>query len=441
MIMRTPRDRSGVTLTEILISIMIMGVGLISLATLFPLGLLRLREASRLSRSAYLTESAGSDLATRNLLSQFSFQFSPWYAPPFMPLLYDPWIQDTPLPTTTGTPIGAYRGFGLTGDASSGMPFEGGPGLPVAYDPLWWTMIGQQYGGLRPNLYVNGTPNSSLTEGRFGSGIGLIRPGLGDPHPAPGSPDGPVSGLQRVTNFPVVLDYAVTDIFVSPEDIVWQSGQSTVNASPLLPDLAVNAGVLTTDWRYTWMFTGQRNDSRSATIYNGSVVIFENRPFGIEPDGSVSGERVVEAIYGYSTVLARPATVRGYGASANQTVLLRWPVDQPDPEVKVGSWIADVTYERSAAADNHYKAVDAPASVTGVPPYSSQRCIWYQVVKRTEPSGDPFDLVGYRSMTVWTHIPLQAKTLLDATGTPYHVNAALVSPHVVNVFPLPVCTR
>ncbi len=71
--MRTPKDRSGVTLTEILISIMIMGVGLISLATLFPLGLLRLREASRLSRSAYLTESAGSDLATRNLLSQISF--------------------------------------------------------------------------------------------------------------------------------------------------------------------------------------------------------------------------------------------------------------------------------------------------------------------------------------------------------------------------------
>ena len=37
--------RSGITLTEILISIMIMGVGLVSLATLFPLGLLRLREA------------------------------------------------------------------------------------------------------------------------------------------------------------------------------------------------------------------------------------------------------------------------------------------------------------------------------------------------------------------------------------------------------------
>ena len=40
----TPRS-AGITLTEILISILILGVGLVSLATLFPIGLLRLREA------------------------------------------------------------------------------------------------------------------------------------------------------------------------------------------------------------------------------------------------------------------------------------------------------------------------------------------------------------------------------------------------------------
>jgi Tfp pilus assembly protein PilV len=47
MIAHPSRARSGITLTEILISILIMGVGLISLATLFPIGLLRLRDASR----------------------------------------------------------------------------------------------------------------------------------------------------------------------------------------------------------------------------------------------------------------------------------------------------------------------------------------------------------------------------------------------------------
>ena len=45
------RTRAGITLVEILISILILGVGLVSLATLFPLGLLRLHQASRLTRS------------------------------------------------------------------------------------------------------------------------------------------------------------------------------------------------------------------------------------------------------------------------------------------------------------------------------------------------------------------------------------------------------
>ena len=47
MTCRTAKARSGITLTEILISILIMGVGLISLATLFPIGLVRLREAGK----------------------------------------------------------------------------------------------------------------------------------------------------------------------------------------------------------------------------------------------------------------------------------------------------------------------------------------------------------------------------------------------------------
>ncbi len=59
MIARSARARSGITLTEILISILIMGVGLISLATLFPLGLLRLREATRNSRAGLAFETAG----------------------------------------------------------------------------------------------------------------------------------------------------------------------------------------------------------------------------------------------------------------------------------------------------------------------------------------------------------------------------------------------
>src|SRR3954465_10454437 len=93
------RTRSGITLVEILISILIMGVGMISIATLFPLGLLRMRNAQRLTRGAYLVESATADLGARNLLSEFSFYHnlgaSPWYytAVPAGAGTYDPFYN------------------------------------------------------------------------------------------------------------------------------------------------------------------------------------------------------------------------------------------------------------------------------------------------------------------------------------------------------------
>ena len=107
------RPRSpGITLTEILISILILGVGLVSLATLFPIGLLRLREAQRQTRSAYLFQSATADVEARGLFSKNSFlaadllnpQFglNPWYPAgnplggnPLGSVLYNPLTQDT----------------------------------------------------------------------------------------------------------------------------------------------------------------------------------------------------------------------------------------------------------------------------------------------------------------------------------------------------------
>ena len=97
---------AGITLTEILISILILGVGLVSLATLFPIGLLRLREAQRQTRSAYLFQSATADVASRGLLSSNSFiyadllnppnGFNLWYYSQVENVEYNPLIQDTP---------------------------------------------------------------------------------------------------------------------------------------------------------------------------------------------------------------------------------------------------------------------------------------------------------------------------------------------------------
>src|SRR5271157_1552506 len=107
--MRTPAawvrpNRAGITLTEVLLGIMILGVGLVSLATLFPIGLLRLRQAQRLSRSAYLVESAAADVAARGLLKTNSFLYADllnanvpapyWFYSTSFAKFYDPLTQD-----------------------------------------------------------------------------------------------------------------------------------------------------------------------------------------------------------------------------------------------------------------------------------------------------------------------------------------------------------
>ena len=307
--LRRVRSRAGITLTEILIAILILAVGLVSLATLFPLGLLRLRDANRYTRSAYLLESAVCDANARGLFIKQGFQFADalnvgfyptWYTTPAsggLPNQYDPFTQDTPS-------YGANTTDTTTNPPTNGVSATRGSGLPFAYDPLWRYQTG---------IYLDplNTLNLSIPEARFGSGIGFIRP---DPFDA-GTPS--AWGLQRLTNFnrptgvngqgntvPLMPSAAqVPLIFVSPEDVVWQESANqtysiagnaittTANVpyfnaspgtytpavgsgpSPVVPDLNVTFTIdsatgkqihtyqQTNDFRYSWMFTGQQTNT------------------------------------------------------------------------------------------------------------------------------------------------------------------------------------
>ena len=487
-------SRAGITLTEILISIMILGIGLVSLAALFPIGLLRLRDAQRQSRSAYLSQSASADLLARGLLTKSSFlnsNISPWYFTTTG--FFDPWIQDTPwLNNGPGdwagggdpTLVGVYRGLGGYGkrhvlstdpplsqlDPPLGNPVIPGSGLPVAYDPLWRFFTHSDTSGRNGFSSVTNPlatvrdgyfPGLEPSEARFGSGIGLVRPN-GDPFDG-GPPN--AWGLQRLTNFSPLIPTtwtAVPNTFVSPEDVVWQDptvnaytmlgavgGAGVPNPSPVIPDLNMSLGLQTNDWRYTWMFTGRRTDALGGSNYEGEIVIFENRPFAIDQVPTltgitrrVAGEPVVEAVFGYSGSLGVGNTI-GFGIGSNNLVLLLWPSSQPDPEVKAGGWIADVTYERN----NQLAATRFPnPSNLAVPSSLAQRCYWYQVAKvaaAADANGTPYyftSLQGsYRYMLVWVNNNLRAKTLLQVNNNgftePVTTNAALVSPFVVNVIP------
>jgi hypothetical protein len=483
-------------LVEILIAILILGVGLASLATLFPIGLLRLRDAARSTRSAYLMESAAADLAARGLLTNSSFNyadqfnlnynFSPWYwvlsgnnVNLSYPHNWSPLTQDT-----------AFYGDDPRDPNARGAnsPNSGGYGLPFAYDPLWRY---QTVGPNGTNGYYLDPINRTTLEARFGAGLGFLQP---DPSHDGNPPS--AHGLQRITNFnrPYVLNNnqvvpimpvanGVPNIFVSPEDVVWVENLASSTFSPVLPDMTLAkdlSGNPTSinDWRYSWMFTGQQNNSSATSSFEGNIVIFESRPFGITapsfipnppapgPSGGtfqvyqVAGETVVEAIFGYSTKVASYGGTYGFGVSADRAVLLRWYASEPDPVVRVGDWIADVTYERNAfAVVSRFQNFQQYTGPNGTPiqnvfgglqnPYDNgewdnlpaQRCYWYRVQKVVPATADSALGAGFRSMVVYVDRSLQARTVLSGTGQPSVLNAALICPSVVNVIPQTIFTK
>ena len=416
---RTSNGRRGLTLTEILIAIMIMGVGVLAILTLFPLGLMRMAQAVRASRSAMLSESASSDLAGRGLLDKASFATS-WSGPNAGRAYFDPFLVDpaNPAAYNSATDGGVSRAIGA--------------GLPVAYDPLWWYEVDPTYSTYYPSEPTN------ESRYRFGNGIGFLRSDGGPPA---------AYGLQRITNFRA--GYSVEPVFASLDDFVYQSeGNSNPNAnmdqsdgtgSPVVPSLDAN-GYPVLDMMFTWMFTGKQTDLGNSLVFDGDIVVFHNRAFALDQvnqpygGGSVlkpAGEAVVEAVWGYGPGIQDPTFPGFYYALNSTSVLLRWPAAAPEPDVRIGNWIADVTYERYQSGAAKYAGARDQA----------QRCFWYRIIRRgdtTISNALTGDNGPYKQMLVTVDRPLRAQTpIINGSNPPLAaaVEAALISPYVVNVFP------
>ncbi len=474
---RDPRPRRGITLTEILISILIMGIGLVSLATLFPVGLERIRNAQRATRSAMLTEAGAASVPTLNMFGRDRFSASPWYMPvvggPQVTFQYDPWMQDLPLPPVGGsTQSGVYRGWGTNGTQAMAMTrnqrYHPGEGLPVAYDPLWWAAVNSQ----NP-ANATYTPRSFALNGRFAQGVltsGSAETTLYGLRDNPGGGPPSAHGLQRLDSLgyfnPATNQYGfplagALGTFASPDDMVMLTDNPAAGlgeqGSPILP--MVNLGLVPVgggqapnggierDYAFSWMFTGRRSDVSNGTVYDGDIVVFHNRPFAVDTDPGGSGvpvpagERLVEAIFAYGTAVQGNGSI-GY-SQRERTVLLRWPATQPDPDVRTNGWIADVTYERRNDRDVSRFGPGVPLKLT----YPGQRCHWYRVVRKTEVENEVAGITtapvdpSYRRMVLTIETPVLSRTLLQNGGSPVHVNVALVSSYVVNVYPKVFTTR
>lgn len=454
----TVHPRRGVTMTEVLIAIMILGIGMTSLMTLFPIGLMKLREARRNNRASLLAENVASDLKARDLLNRYSFVATYSATGLSGGMLFDAWSKD-------------YMALADSRNAANIVEVQPatGLGLPVVccYDPLFFS-----------NLAFQGSPAFTSPaqivrpEFRFGRAFGNDM----RTDPDGGSPS--AQGLPRVTNIWPALAApdprtgalqpgigninTVASIFVSQDDSVFPEFENQANTkvidpnltrqTPILPliDNAATGSYSLNDWEYSWIFTGK---ARDRNLFEGDLVIFHKRQFGVNTDASnnvngIYGERVIEGIFGLGTI---PMTMNngqfGYAAGNSRKVLLMWPklTDSERPEIKVGGWIADVTYEPYLSTTTSRFLQDFDKDGRPDTQHGGQRCHWYRIVQKSEitdpGSADP-GLAGIANMEaiiVTVDRPVVSKTLLQKTGSgysPVHVNAALIAPDVVSVFPI-----
>lgn len=147
--------RAGVTLLEVLVAIFIMGIGLLALLVLFPLGAINMAQSNQDDRAAHIAANAQAMAVAMNLRTDPSV--APYY------LNLDP---------STGQPLTQNLALGA-----------GSPGYPVFVDP-----VGRLYGfstfvaGGLPGYYPGNQNNTSATVGIprtttsfTGSNPGLIR--------------------------------------------------------------------------------------------------------------------------------------------------------------------------------------------------------------------------------------------------------------------------
>ena len=299
----------GITLTEILIAIMILGVGLVSLATLFPIGLLRLRDAARYTRSAYLTESAAADASARGLFTSQSFSYrrsatTTQYNIGLTPVVRRRRIARASLQPADPGHAGLLRRLITSTDhrtnARAPTPgSSGGYGLPFAYDPLWrYQTINPATGHGTQGYYLE---RSDTFEARFGSGIGFIRQRSVGRRPA----QRPRLAADHQFQPAVAIDAggrSCTSPASSSRPRTW-SGRSRPTSNlhdrrdlgrarrprsrpqpgAARPEPAVVAG--RADQRLALFLDVHRPPGQlepAASTFDGNIVIFENRPFGID---------------------------------------------------------------------------------------------------------------------------------------------------------------
>jgi hypothetical protein len=293
------QSRRGVTLTEVLLAILIMAMGMISLLALFPVGMKNMADSSRDNRVAVVTHNAHAladaqnlrrDAAVEGLIDNLETAWNLNPSDPSPPLAIDP--------------IG-YEVY--QAPAASPLPAATPPAYPIVppetahafgiLPPTYMNLPMHQTNGVPPTVpAVRGIPRSSVA---FTSG----QPNLN------------------------------RRWFTYDADATFNEFGEASTAEQGL------SGSIQRERRFSWAYLWKRPRLSEPGIAGLTVMVFDNRL----PRTSVAGGPVGENTYAGPSQGQTPVFLAD--PQRPSTIRISWPAGGNPPEVRKGSWVLDATVE------------------------------------------------------------------------------------------------
>jgi prepilin-type N-terminal cleavage/methylation domain-containing protein len=330
--------RQGVTLLEVLVSIFIMGIGMIALLTLFPLGALSMAQAIRDGR---VNDAAAEAAALANTFGVRNDNVS---------VPTPPYYTTTPPYFTVANVFSNYLAVGPVTNAPAADP--AGPGYPVYVDP-YYVALGQTTLGSFGSSPYNGTGStpgfvrcSTTYVGSSGQSYTFPTTPTATVLSALASPPPPASETP-----PSTVNWAAR-YFTLKDDINFQNSGTALGYVTGTPTSVQRGG------SYTWAYLLRRLRAGSGAEVELFVVVYAGRS--------------VQIAAGETACPVTSTTSSGNAALGDNAVSLTVPVGTA-PQLRRGAWLLDTSFEQITSGSNTYGTVHGQfyrvADVSGSGPY------------------------------------------------------------------------
>ena len=307
----------GITLMEVLISIMVMGIGLVAVAALFPVGLVAIRNAIRDQRSVLLARSAKATLEVRRDLD----------------LAANTELLHLLTGESDGNLAGTY------------------PILPAGTARVWLTDPGDPVPGPSYPVLIDPTGASAGAPWSLRTQVGSFDAALWPGSAAEVTPPNTTERIDRFDarggNHPLAFatqEAAFQYLVGSMDDVIYYPRESANFPGPVHTDPgAPTQQNIVRDHLYSWTAMVRLPESSADNVVELSIAVYDRRVFAAENERAYPAQRTSGSAFagpGFTTV-DDPGTEEDERAQ----LVVTWPqaAGIGAPDVPLGGWVLDAT--------------------------------------------------------------------------------------------------